>query len=74
MATRITYHQIYLSAFREEADGEGSSVVIPHAENGWCQIFDVDFVGGGSDKRFLMHMVVCEPVPDEPSEPEQSVE
>lgn len=70
MATRITYHQVTMAPYTADPEVD-ESFVIPHVESGWCQVVNAEFVGGGSDKRFLLHVVAFEPVPEPEEEKEE---
>lgn len=64
MATKITYRQETLAPSRGDDPSELASIIIPHVEGGWIQIPQVDFTGGGSDQRFLLHIFIIEPAPE----------
>lgn len=66
MATRVTYHQLLMGP---TTDGADASLVVPHVKEGWVQAVQVDFVGGGGEHRWRVHVLSFEPLPDEEEKP-----
>jgi hypothetical protein len=57
-ATKISVHARFVAL--------GEELVVDHVDQGWCQVFDLDYRGGsGAGQDYLIAFAIVEPITDD---------